>query len=26
MAVPCVAWVGRRLLQCLHKTAAADPD
>jgi len=26
MAVPCVAWVGRRLLQCLHKTVAADPD
>jgi len=26
MAVPCVAWLGRRLVQCLHKTGSTVSD
>ena len=26
MAVPCVAWLGQRLLQCLHKTGSSASD
>ena len=26
MAVPCVAWLGRRLARCLHKTESAAAD
>src|SRR3546814_19635666 len=26
MAVPCVAWLGQRLVQCLHKTGSTAPD
>ena len=26
MAVPCVAWLGQRLVQCLHKTGSSASD
>jgi len=26
MAVPCMAWLGQRLVQCLHKTGGPDSD
>jgi DNA (cytosine-5)-methyltransferase 1 len=26
MAVPCVAWLGQRLMQCLHKTGSSASD
>ncbi|WP_338807019.1 DNA cytosine methyltransferase [Pseudomonas chlororaphis] len=26
MAVPCIAWLGQRLLQCMRKSGAAVPD
>ncbi|PXB73023.1 DNA cytosine methyltransferase, partial [Pseudomonas aeruginosa] len=26
MAVPCMAWLGNRLVQCLHKTDLTDSD